>query len=191
MKILVTGAAGFIRGYLIQELLDQQFEVIGVDNLSKYGPIEKSYQSHPRYRFVRGDCTDAGLLTRLALECDHLVAGAARIGGIAYFHEYAYDLLAENERIAAATFDAAIAAHRDGRLQKITVLSSSMVYERTFVVVTEISGTRNTIITGFSTPKMLPTMAPSPKTRIPYVGNITWKMKKVRRTNTSTASMKR
>ena len=130
MKILVTGAAGFIGGYLIQELLDQQFEVIGVDNLSKYGPIEKSYQSHPRYRFVRGDCTDAGLLTRLALECDHLVAGAARIGGIAYFHEYAYDLLAENERIAAATFDAAIAAHRDGRLQKITVLSSSMVYER-------------------------------------------------------------
>ena len=130
MKILVTGAAGFIGGYLIQELLDQQFEVIGVDNFSKYGPIEKSYQSHPRYRFVRGDCTDADLLTRLALECDHLVAGAARIGGIAYFHAYAYDLLAENERIAAATFDAAIHAHRNGRLQKITVLSSSMVYER-------------------------------------------------------------
>ena len=129
MKILVTGAAGFVGGYLIQELLDQQFDVIGVDNFSKYGPIEKSYQSHPRYRFVRGDCTDAGLLTQLALECDHLVAGAARIGGIAYFHEYAYDLLAENERIAAATFDAAINAHRDGRLQKITVLSSSMVYE--------------------------------------------------------------
>jgi nucleoside-diphosphate-sugar epimerase len=129
MKILVTGAAGFIGGYLIQELLDQQFEVIGVDNFSKYGPIEKSYQSHPHYRFVQGDCTDVGLLTELALECDHLVAGAARIGGIAYFHEYAYDLLAENERITAATFDAAIKAHRDGRLQKITVLSSSMVYE--------------------------------------------------------------
>ena len=129
MKILVTGAAGFIGGYLVQELLDRELEVIGVDNFSKYGPIEKSYQSHARYRFVRGDCTDAGLLTELALECDHLVAAAARIGGIAYFHEYAYDLLAENERIAAATFDAAIAAHRDGRLRKITVLSSSMVYE--------------------------------------------------------------
>ena len=36
------------------------------------------------------------------------------IGGITYFHEYAYDLLAENERIIAASFDAAIAAHRDG-----------------------------------------------------------------------------
>ena len=38
------------------------------------------------------------------------------IGGISYFHEFAYDLLAENERILASTFDAAIAAHRDGQL---------------------------------------------------------------------------
>src|SRR4029077_17288003 len=40
-----------------------------------------------------------------------------------------YDLIAENERILASTFDAAIAAHRAGRLERIVVLSSSMVYE--------------------------------------------------------------
>jgi nucleoside-diphosphate-sugar epimerase len=51
------------------------------------------------------------------------------IGGITYFHEFAYDLLAENERICAATFDAAIAARRSGRLDRITVISSSMVFE--------------------------------------------------------------
>ena len=45
-------------------------------------------------------------------DCDHFIAGAAMIGGISYFHAYAYDLLATNERIMAATFDAAIAAHR-------------------------------------------------------------------------------
>jgi nucleoside-diphosphate-sugar epimerase len=55
------------------------------------------------------------------------------IGGISYFHEFAYDLLAENERICAATFDAAIAAHKRGRLQKITVISSSMVFESSSV----------------------------------------------------------
>ncbi len=61
-----------------------------------------------------------------------MVAAAAMIGGISYFHEFAYDLLAENERIMAATFDAAIAAHRDGATsQRIVVLSSSMVYEST------------------------------------------------------------
>jgi UDP-glucose 4-epimerase len=69
------------------------------------------------------------LLTELACECDHIVAGAAMIGGISYFHEFAYDLLAENERIIAATFDAAIKAHRDAHLQRITVISSSMVFE--------------------------------------------------------------
>ena len=46
-------------------------------------------------------------------DCDHLIAGAAMIGGISYFHTYAYDLLATNERIIAATCDAAIRAHRD------------------------------------------------------------------------------
>jgi len=55
------------------------------------------------------------------------------IGGISYFHEFAYDLLAENERICAATFDAALSAFRLGRLSKITVLSSSMVFESTSV----------------------------------------------------------
>ena len=35
--------------------------------------------------------------------CDHFIAGAAMIGGISYFHTYAYDLLATNERIIAAS----------------------------------------------------------------------------------------
>src|ERR1700704_5798794 len=129
MKILVTGAAGFINGYLVPELLEAGHEVIGVDNFSKYGRLTKSYDSHPRYRFVEGDAQDTALLTDLAADCDQVVAAAAMIGGISYFHEFAYDLLAENERILAATFDAAISAHRDGHLERITVISSSMVYE--------------------------------------------------------------
>lgn len=129
MKILVTGAAGFIAGYLVEELLEHGHDVVGLDNLSKYGPVEKSYDRHPRYRSVTGDAKDVALLKELVGDCDHLVAGAAIIGGISYFHELAYDLLAENERIVASTFDAAIWAHRERKLNKITVLSSSMVYE--------------------------------------------------------------
>ena len=103
--------------------------MVGVDNFSKYGPVKRSFDSDPRYRLVEGDAKDVELLTKLASECDHVVAGAAMIGGISYFHEFAYDLLAENERIIASTFDAAISAHRLGRLQRITVISSSMVFE--------------------------------------------------------------
>ena len=51
------------------------------------------------------------------------------IGGISYFHTYAYDLLATNERIIASSCDAAIKAFSDGRLQKVTYMSSSMVFE--------------------------------------------------------------
>ncbi len=131
MKILVTGAAGFICGYLIQELLEADNEVIGLDNFSKYGRAGKSYDTNPRYKFVEGDAKNVGLLKELVSDCDHFVAAAAMIGGISYFHEFAYDLLAENERITAASFDAAIWAHRDRKLRKITVLSSSMVFEST------------------------------------------------------------
>ncbi|MDD2943720.1 MAG: NAD(P)-dependent oxidoreductase [bacterium] len=130
-SILVTGSAGFIGGYVVEELLDNGWTVYGIDNYSKYGPLEKSYDNHPNYRFVRGDVKNTGLVKEILEECDHLLAGAAMIGGISYFHEFAYDLLAENERIMASTFDAAIHAFKNNRLKKITVLSSSMVFEST------------------------------------------------------------
>jgi len=128
-KILVTGSAGFIGGYLVEELLSRGYSVIGVDNFSKYGQVRKTYDDHPNYRLVEGDARDTDLMTSLLSDCDHFVAGAAMIGGISYFHAYAYDLLATNERIIAASCDAAIAAHRAGRLKKVTYMSSSMVFE--------------------------------------------------------------
>jgi UDP-glucose 4-epimerase len=128
-KILVTGSAGFIGGYLVEELLSRGYSVVGVDNFSKYGQVRKSYDDHPNYRLVEADARDTDLMTSLLSDCDHFVAGAAMIGGISYFHAYAYDLLATNERILAASCDAAIAAHRAGRLKKVTYMSSSMVFE--------------------------------------------------------------
>jgi UDP-glucose 4-epimerase len=128
-KVAVTGSAGFIGGYLVSDLLRRGYAVVGVDNLSKYGPVRRSYDNHPGYERIEGDARDVGLLTGALAGCDHLIAGAAMIGGIAYFHARPFDLLAANERITAATCDAAIAAHRDGRLAKVTWISSSMVYE--------------------------------------------------------------
>ena len=131
VKVLITGSAGFIGGYVVRELLDRGHEVVGLDNYSKYGAVSHSYDSHPRYRFVEGDARDVDLVSELLTGCDHFIAGAAMIGGISYFHAYAYDLLATNERIMAAACDAAIRARRSGTLAKMTYVSSSMVYEST------------------------------------------------------------
>jgi UDP-glucose 4-epimerase len=128
-KVLVSGSAGFIGGYVVEELLARGHTVVGIDNLSKYGRVTKSYDDNPNYTLIEGDARDVELMSRILGDCDHFIAGAAMIGGISYFHAYAYDLLATNERIIAASCDAAIKAHRDGRLQKVTYLSSSMVFE--------------------------------------------------------------
>jgi UDP-glucose 4-epimerase len=128
-KVLVSGSAGFIGGYVVEELLGRGYEVVGIDNFSKYGPVRKSYDDHPRYHFVEGDARDVDLMTKLLSDCEHFIAGAAMIGGISYFHAYAYDLLATNERIIAASCDAAIKARAEGRLRKVTYLSSPMVLE--------------------------------------------------------------
>jgi UDP-glucose 4-epimerase len=132
MKVLVTGSAGFIGGYVVQELLNKGHEVIGIDNLSKYGDVTRAFDSAANYEFVNGDVQDVELMKKLMNDVDHVIAGAALIGGISYFHTYAYDLLAKNERIIASTCDAAIATFQAGRpLKKVTYLSSSMVFEST------------------------------------------------------------
>jgi UDP-glucose 4-epimerase len=131
MRILVTGSAGFIAGYLVEELLNHGHQVVGIDNYSKYGKVSKSYDKHPQYKFIEGDAKDTALLKNLVENCDQIIALAAIIGGISLFHELAYDLLAENERIMASTFDAAIFACKNGWLKKINVVSSSMVFEST------------------------------------------------------------
>jgi nucleoside-diphosphate-sugar epimerase len=132
MKVLVTGSAGFIGGYVVEELLSRGHEVIGLDNLSKYGDVTRSFESESRYKFVNGDARDVDLMIDLMKDVDHVIAGAALIGGISYFHTYAYDLLAKNERIIASTCDAAIATFQAKRpLKKVTYLSSSMVFEST------------------------------------------------------------
>src|ERR1019366_9614454 len=72
-RVLVTGSAGFIGGYVVEELLERGYEVVGVDNESKYGHVVRSFDSHPGYRLVHGDARDAELMAAALAGCDHLI----------------------------------------------------------------------------------------------------------------------
>jgi len=133
LKVLVTGSHGFIGSYICTELLQQGYEVIGVDNFSKYGKVTKSFDSHKNFTFFHINVEDLKDITDHLKDVDYIVAGAAMIGGISYFHKYAYDLLATNERILASTFDVAINLFKNYNLKRILVMSSSMVFENTEV----------------------------------------------------------
>jgi nucleoside-diphosphate-sugar epimerase len=130
-RILITGCHGFIMGYTIPVLIEQGHTVYGVDNFWKYGELERSFDKDAKFKFYRGDAKDVELIRKIVFDnkIQIVVASAAIIGGISMFHKLAYFLLSENERITCTAFDVAIEAHKAGFLEKIVVISSSMVYE--------------------------------------------------------------
>jgi nucleoside-diphosphate-sugar epimerase len=136
MKVIVTGSQGFIGSYICNELLNTGYNVIGIDNYSKYGQIVRSHDVHPNFKLYHSDVRHIhenirSELYNDILDSDFIIAGAALIGGISYFHEKAFDLLATNEEILASTFRAAIDLHKYHNLKRIVVISSSMVFEQT------------------------------------------------------------
>lgn len=134
-NVLITGDRGFISGYLIEHLLHNGHTVIGVDNDWKYGPQVKSFDNNTNYKHYTNDVKDVDFLKAVLDKhnIEYMVASAALIGGITFFHKLAYDLLAENERICASAFDAAIWANKNSSLKKIIAISSSMVFENTSI----------------------------------------------------------
>lgn len=130
-KVLVTGSEGFIGGYIVKQLLDKGYEVVGIDNLSKYGKVIRNHSNNKRYKLHIGDVKDKTQFYNLLKDCDYLIAGAAMIGGISYFHDFAYDLLSENEKIISVTTDTAIECQNNHKLKRTIFLSSSMVFEST------------------------------------------------------------
>ncbi len=69
MKLIVTGAAGFIGSCFVRQALsvDAAVEIVVLDKLTYAGNLENlaSIAEDPRYRFVKGDICDASLVNRL------------------------------------------------------------------------------------------------------------------------------
>ena len=74
MKILVTGAAGFIGSTLAIRLLERGDDVIGIDNLNDYYDVDLKkarlarFIDHPRYTHVTADLADRNAVERVFAE---------------------------------------------------------------------------------------------------------------------------
>ena len=78
MKILITGAAGFIGSNLAEGLLNRGHSVVGLDNLSQGFLLNlENFKDHPKFRFVEGDVRDDKLLKKTTKGCDVVIHLAA------------------------------------------------------------------------------------------------------------------
>ena len=71
MKVLVTGAAGFIGHHTAKNLLERGDEVVGLDNLNEYYDVSLKHArlailaKYPRFKFVKMDLADQDGVARL------------------------------------------------------------------------------------------------------------------------------
>jgi len=88
MKVLVTGAAGFIGSFAAQRLLARGDEVLGLDNLSDYYDVALKrarlarLEAMPGFRFVKMELADQAAMARLfaAERFDRVVHLGAQAG---------------------------------------------------------------------------------------------------------------
>jgi nucleoside-diphosphate-sugar epimerase len=94
MKILVTGAAGYLGSVLTGELLDEGHAVTALDSFSRGKSSLLACCRHPSFRFVQGDVRDAALMKSLVPEADLVIALAALVSpqSCVAKEEKAYDI---------------------------------------------------------------------------------------------------
>jgi UDP-glucose 4-epimerase len=122
MKLLITGAAGFIGSNLTKGLLGMGYSVIGLDNLSQGFLLNlEEFKDHPDFQFVEGDVRDEALLNEITRGCDVVIHLAAF--KIPRYSD-ALDTLLINAMGTRVILDAAV---RNG-VAKAMIASTSDVY---------------------------------------------------------------
>ena len=123
MRVLVTGGAGFIGSHLAEALLHKGAEVWALDDLST-GRLEnlRSFERHPRFRFLEGNVTDSALVHGLVAQCDRVFHLAAAVG-VKYVLENPLRSLITNIRGTEVVLEAC-AEHA----RRTMIFSSSEVY---------------------------------------------------------------
>ena len=120
-KIIITGSEGFVGRYVTQKFLQEGHEVVGIDNLSKYGKV---FNEHPKYRCrVHNLCHPSTSELIKNLRGDIIIDLAEDVGGINYLNKNALDKLQSSMTIRYNVLKGSGNA-------RYVCISSSCVYER-------------------------------------------------------------
>ncbi len=131
MRILVTGAAGFIGARLSERLLERGDEIVGVDNLNDYYDVKLKearltrLTAHPRFEFFREDVADLAAMKRVfeatkPARVMHLAAQA----GVRYSIENPHAYVEAN----VVGFMNILEQCRHGNIEHLVYASTSSVY---------------------------------------------------------------
>jgi UDP-glucuronate 4-epimerase len=103
MKVLVTGAAGFIGSFTASRFLGRGDEVVGLDNLNDYYDVTlktarlERLQRQPQFRFVRADLADQPRIAELfAREKFQRVVHLGAQAGVRHSLQYPHSYISSN-----------------------------------------------------------------------------------------------
>lgn len=131
MKILVTGAAGFIGYHTAQRLISRGDEVVGLDNLNDYYDVSLKearlarLMPHANFQFVRADLADrTGMADLFERERFDRVIHLAAQAGVRYSLKNPFAYIDSN----LVGFTAILEGCRHNGVEHLTYASSSSVY---------------------------------------------------------------
>ncbi len=131
MKILITGAAGFIGMHTAKRLLERGDEVVGVDNINDYYDVKlkqdrlEQLKSYDKFRFIKLDIADKEVMEALfAKEGFQRVVNLAAQPGVRYSLKNPHAYISSN----IVGFTNILEGCRHHKIEHLVYASSSSVY---------------------------------------------------------------